>query len=214
MYYSIIIYFSLSVGAISASANLTSYPPSTLQVSQKDGLVFAFAYNGTANSIPASLECMKAPYIQRGSADGGGEQTEAQRQNENETTEKKAKELSPEDDENYELDDSGCPDLAKNFFPCEDCGGRDEHWRCKGDPEDDNRWVGCPCREPDWEANPNPPGLVRPHYREHQEALRDHHNLPDEEVSDVSRAPSPTVLVHLELPSATITVLPYFLAKG
>ncbi|KAF2118973.1 hypothetical protein BDV96DRAFT_684596 [Lophiotrema nucula] len=166
-------------------------------------LLFAAAPNDMEDSNPA--------HVQKGSVEGDEKQTETQRKEENENTEDKSKDSSSDEEENYELDSSGCPDLSKSHFPCEDCGGRDEHWKCKGDPEDDNRWAGCQCREPDWAANPNPPGLVRPHYREHQEAVRNRHLLREEE--DISRAPASTGLVRAQLPSVAMSALPYFTAK-
>lgn len=61
-----------------------------------------------------------------------GKKTETQRKDKIENTEDKPEDSSSDDEENYELDETGCPDLSKSYFACEDCGGRDEHWKCKG----------------------------------------------------------------------------------
>jgi hypothetical protein len=78
------------------------------------------------------------------------------------------------------------------------------------DPEDDNEFVGCNCTpDPDWSVNP--PGLVRPHIREHRQAIRDHHLLRDEEeegpgrTGNVSSSGAATVAVSTQLSLATIS---------
>ncbi|KAF1954179.1 hypothetical protein CC80DRAFT_494017 [Byssothecium circinans] len=226
MFYSITTIF-LAAQALSTAALSQSYPCYSLATSQNqsqaqihtnEDFPAAAADQNTSQFPLGGLACIKSAYMKTSSSEGGGAQTQPQRKDE-ETTKEKSKVTSQSSDEDdYILDESGCPDLTKNMFYCLMCGGSDENGKCKGDPEDDNEFAGCKCNpDPDWSVNP--PGLVRPQIREHRQAIRDRHLLRDAEVEgsgrarNVSSSHAATVAVFTRLPLVTISVLPYFASK-
>ncbi|KAH7409765.1 hypothetical protein DE146DRAFT_325863 [Phaeosphaeria sp. MPI-PUGE-AT-0046c] len=152
------------------------------------------------------------------SAGGGGAQTQPQQEEEETSKETLKDTLQSSDDDDYILNESGCPELTKNVFYCVMCGGSNENGKCKGDPKYDNEFAGCDCTpDPDWSMHP--PGLVRPHIREHRQAIRDRHLLPDEEDERLGRrgnassSGAATVAVTTQLPLVTKSALPHFASK-
>lgn len=77
------------------------------------------------------LSCLESACTKTSSTGGDGAQTQPQQVEE--ATKGKSKVTSQSSDEDdYIFDESGCPDLAKNVFCCEMCGGSDENGKCKG----------------------------------------------------------------------------------
>jgi hypothetical protein len=56
----------------------------------------------------------------------------ARRNDEGTTKEKSNVNTRSSDEDDYILDESGCPNLTKNMFYCLMCGGSDENRKCKG----------------------------------------------------------------------------------
>lgn len=78
------------------------------------------------------LGCLISACTKTSSSGNARAQTQPQQQ-EGETTKEKSN-VTPEssDEDDYILDESGCPELAKNVFYCLMCGGSDENGKCKG----------------------------------------------------------------------------------
>ncbi|KAF2474288.1 uncharacterized protein BDR25DRAFT_340814 [Lindgomyces ingoldianus] len=189
----------------------TSQNQSQAQIlTNKDRPVVA-ADQCTSQFLLGGPECRKLAYVKTSSSGGGGAQAQPQKKDKEKAKEKSKVTSESSNEDDYILDEFGCPDITKRFY-CLECGGQDENGKCKGDPEDNNMFKGCRCHpDPDWSKNP--PGLVRPDYRKHQQAIRDRHLLPDDDVGgpgragNVSRSDPATVIIRTPLPSMTVKLV-------
>jgi hypothetical protein len=87
------------------------------------------------DTVLGCLICTMRAYMQSSSSEGGKSHT--QRHGKTQETAQEDQEdqgdvLDGSEDEEYELDEFGCPDFSKCWLSCEDCGGRDENGKCKG----------------------------------------------------------------------------------
>jgi hypothetical protein len=140
MFYSVaIIYFAAQAFSMAALFQSCScYSLATLQnisqvqiLADKDSPAVGVDQN-TSYFPLGGLVCLELACTKTSSSEGDVAQTQSQ-QAEEETTKEKSKVTSQSSDEDdYILDESGCPELTKNMFYCEMCGGSDENGKCKG----------------------------------------------------------------------------------
>jgi hypothetical protein len=139
MFYSIAIIY-LAAQAFPTAALSQSYSCYSLATSQNQSQAQihtnedfpAVAVDQNTSCFPSGgLACLKSACTKTSSSGGGGAQTQPQHEEE-ETTKEKSKPTSQSSDEDdYIFDESGCPELTKNMFHCEMCGGSDENGKCK-----------------------------------------------------------------------------------
>ncbi|KAF2849061.1 hypothetical protein T440DRAFT_469798 [Plenodomus tracheiphilus IPT5] len=147
---------------------------------------------------------------------GSDTQPQSSRGDQQAKDEKEEAEHPSTEEDDYFFDENGCPDVKKNAFYCMLCGGADENGNCKGDPLDNNEYLGCKCTpDPDWSQEPRP--LRRPDYRKHKQAIRDlfrdDKEKEPEPAKKESRSRAETTAVRTALPQVTMTALWQFALK-
>jgi maleate cis-trans isomerase len=138
-YSSAIIYLAAQAFSTAALSQLcscfslaTSQNQSQAQIHTSEDFPVVDVDQSTSHFALGELACLEYACTKTSLSAGGGAQTQPQ-QEEEETTKVKSKVTSQSSDEDdYIFDESGCPELTKNMFYCEMCGGSDENGKCKG----------------------------------------------------------------------------------
>ncbi|PVH97864.1 hypothetical protein DM02DRAFT_616184 [Periconia macrospinosa] len=110
----------------------TSQNQSRAQIHTNGDFLVVAADQNTSQFFLRELTCTKSTYTKKSSSEGGGTQTPPQQKDEKPTLEKSKVTSQSFDEDDYILDEYGCPELTKNILYCMFCGGSDENGRCKG----------------------------------------------------------------------------------
>jgi hypothetical protein len=110
----------------------TSQNQSQAQIHTSEDFLAVAVDQNTSYFPPGGLACLKSACTKTSSSGGSGAQTHPQHEEEKTTKEKSNPTSQSSDEDDYIFDESGCPELTKNMFYCEMCGGSDEIGKCKG----------------------------------------------------------------------------------
>jgi hypothetical protein len=127
---------AFSTAALSQSCSCyslaTSQNQSQAQIHTNEEFPAVAVDQNTSYFPLGGLACLELACTKTSSSEGGGAQTQPQQEEEGTTKEKSKVTSQSSDEDDYIFDESGCPELTKNMFYCEMCGGSDNNGKCKG----------------------------------------------------------------------------------